>query len=98
MGLTPEAAKNQVLTTAALCTAFESAVNYIAQFAVQESSLDSNRSQKLSSYRGSSGEVVAQLAGDVVELGGFGTGRGHGICSNLRLPSKLWRLQRPLPA
>ena len=64
MDTTLEAAKNQVLATA---MAFKSAVNYIAQFADQESSLDSNCSQNLRSYRGSTGEVAAQLAGDVAE-------------------------------
>jgi hypothetical protein len=67
MDTTLEAAKNQVLATAVLHMAFESAANYIAQFADQESSLDSNCSRNLSSYRGSMGEVAAQLAGDMAE-------------------------------
>jgi hypothetical protein len=62
------AAKNQVLATATLRTTFESAVNYIAQFADRKSSIDTNHSRNLSSL-----QMQRERVG-----GSAGRGRGGG--------------------
>jgi hypothetical protein len=74
---TLEAAKNQVLATATLRTTFESAVNYIAQFAHQKSSIDTNRPQNLSSIQVQRGRGHGMV----------GRGRGRGGCTIRR---KYW--------
>jgi hypothetical protein len=87
---TLEAAKNQVLATTALRETFESAVNYVAQFADRKASLDTNRSRNLSSIqmqRGRNADVAGRGRG---RGGRFGPGRGR---SNGRLANRVARAQ-----
>ena len=73
---TLEAAKNQVLATAALRETFESAVNYIAQFADRKSSLDITRSRNVSSLQMQRGRMSGRGRGG--RTNAFGRGRGDG--------------------
>jgi len=90
---TLEAAKNQILATATLRETFESAVNYIAQFADRKSSLDVTRSRNLSSLQVQRGRGGA--AGRGRGRGGrLGMGRGgRDNRSNVRLASHGGRFQ-----
>jgi hypothetical protein len=90
---TLEAAKNQVLATTTLRTPFESAVNYIAQFADRKSSIDTNRPRNLSSIqvqRGRGHSIAGRGRG---RSGRFGMGRGRDNRSNVRLASRSGRSQ-----
>jgi hypothetical protein len=90
---TLEAAKNQVLATAALRTTFESAVNYIAQFADRKSSIDTNRTRNLSSLQTQRGRGGNSAGRGRAGGGRFGTGRGRGNRSNVRLANRGGRSQ-----
>jgi hypothetical protein len=90
---TLDVAKNQVLATAALRTTFESAVNYIAQFTDQKSSLDSNRSRNFSSLQMQRGRGSGAAGRGRGRGGRFSVGRGHGNRSNVRLANRGGRSQ-----
>jgi hypothetical protein len=85
---TLEAAMNQVLATATLHTTFESAVNYIAQFADRKSSMDTNRTRNLSSLQIQRGRGGNSAGRGCAGGGRFGTGRGRGNRSNVRLANR----------
>lgn len=90
---TLEAAKNQVLATATLRSTFESAVNYIAQFADRKSSIDTNRSRNLSSLQMQHGRGGAAAGRGRGGGGRFGMGCGRGNCNNGRLANRGGRSQ-----
>jgi hypothetical protein len=90
---TLEATKNQVLATATLRTTFESAVNYIAQFADQKSSIDTNRPRNLSSLQVQPGRGSGMAGRGRGRGGRFGIGRGCDNRSNVRLASRGGRSQ-----
>jgi hypothetical protein len=86
-----EAAKNQVLATADVRRTFESAVNYIAQFADHKSSIDTNRFCNLSSIQVQRGRGLPTAGRGRRRGGRFGRGRDNR--SNIRPASRGGRPQ-----